>query len=44
MTILVDPISKRDLSITKINRILENKIFDTLKEKGILERGKYYES
>lgn len=44
MTILVDPISKRDLSVTKINRILENKIFDNLKENGILERGKYYES
>ena len=44
MTILVDPISKRDLSVTKINRILENKIFNTLKDEGILERGKYYES
>lgn len=43
MTILVDPISKRDLSITKISRILENKIFRILNKNAILERGKYYE-
>ena len=44
MTVLVDPNSKRDLNITKINRILENKIFRILKKDAILERGKYYES
>lgn len=43
-TILVDPITKNDLKITKINRIIELKIFKYFKNKGILERGKYYES
>jgi len=43
MTILVDPLSDKDLKITKINRILEKKVFNRLKDRGILERGKYYE-
>lgn len=44
MTVLVDPISNKDLKVTKINRVLERKIFKLLKHRGILERGKYYES
>lgn len=43
MTILVDPLSKKDLKITKINRILEKMILKKLEHKGQLERGSYYE-
>lgn len=42
-TILVDPLSKKDLKITKINRILEKIILKKLEYKGQLERGSYYE-
>ena len=44
LSILVDPISQKDLKVTRINRLLEQKLFKILKEKKILERGKYYES
>lgn len=44
MTILVDPLSRNDLKITKINRLLEKIVLHKLKKKDILERGKYYES
>lgn len=43
MTILVDPLSKKDLKITKINRILEKRILKKLEHNGQLERGSYYE-
>ncbi len=43
LTILVDPLSKRELKVTSINRFLENRILKRLKFKGLLERGKYYE-
>lgn len=42
-TILVDPLGKKDLKITSLNRFLENIILKRLSKKGILERGKYYE-
>lgn len=42
-TILVDPLGKKDLKITSVNRFLENLILKRLSKKGILERGKYYE-
>ena len=41
-TILVDPLGKKDLKITSLNRTLENMIIKKLSKKGILERGKYY--
>lgn len=44
MTILVEPLSDNDLKVTKFNRLIEKKILNNLKTKGILERGKYYES
>ena len=44
MTILVDPLSNKDLKITKINRALERRILNKLKKINALERGKYYES
>lgn len=42
-SILVDPISKEDIKITRINRLIENKIISKLSKTGILKRGKYYE-
>lgn len=42
-TILVDPLGKKDLKITSLNRTLENLVLKRLSKKGILERGKYYE-
>ena len=42
-TILVDPLGKKDLKITGLNRILENFILKKYEKKGVFERGKYYE-
>lgn len=42
-TVLVEPIHKQELFLTKFNRIIENKIFKKLKEYYNIERGKYYE-
>ena len=42
-TILVDPLGEKDLKITSLNRKIEARIVKRYKEKGILERGKYYE-
>ncbi len=41
-TILVDPLGKKDLKITSINRFLENKIFRYYEKKAIMKRGRYY--
>lgn len=38
-TVLVDPFEKQELFLTKINRLIENKIL----EKNNLKRGDYYE-
>jgi HAD superfamily phosphatase (TIGR01668 family) len=40
VSILVDPISKNESILTKINRIKENKL---IKKYNLLEKGKYYE-
>ena len=42
-TILTDPLGKKDLKITYLNRKIENKIINHYSKKGIFERGKYYE-
>lgn len=42
-TILVDPLGTKDLKITKFNRILEQKMLQGLKEKGMFEKGVYYD-
>lgn len=42
-TILVDPLAKKDLKVTGINRFLERRIFKKYQKLGLLERGKYYE-
>lgn len=41
-TILVDPLGKKDLKITNINRKIEKVIVDNYKKRGIFERGNYY--
>ena len=41
-TILVDPITEKDLWITKLNRLEENRKFRKYKKKNLFERGKYY--
>ena len=43
MTVLVDPMGKKDLKITALNRILENYIVKKYSKKKIFERGKYYD-
>lgn len=43
MTILVDPLSEKDLRITKINRFIERKIIKKINNKNVLERGCYYD-
>ena len=42
-TILVDPMSKKDLKITSINRRLEAQKIKKLSKMRLLERGRYYE-
>ena len=42
-SILVNPISKKDKVGTKINRFFEKRIYASLKRRGLLERGVYYE-
>lgn len=42
-TILVDPLGKKDLKITGINRLIEKRIVNNYKKRGLFERGKYYE-
>lgn len=42
-TILVDALGEEDLKVTKLNRLIENKIIKHYQRKGIFERGKYYD-
>lgn len=42
-TILVNPISKNDITVTKFNRKLEKIIEKKLYKRNLFERGKYYE-
>ena len=43
MTIFVDPMGKKDLKVTRINRVIENIIINNYNKKGIFKRGNYYE-
>lgn len=42
-TILVDPLGKKDLKITNLNRKIEELIVRKYEKRGLFERGKYYE-
>lgn len=43
LSILVNPISNIDYFITKINRVIEGKIFKTLEDRGMFKIGEYYD-
>lgn len=43
LTILVNPITKKELIITKFNRLLEKIIIHKLSKKSVFIKGKYYE-
>lgn len=43
LTVLVNPISKKDFIYTKFNRFLEKRIIKKLSKKSLFMRGKYYE-
>lgn len=42
-TCLVEPLGKKDLKITGLNRMIENKILDKYEKREIFKRGKFYE-
>lgn len=42
-TILVQPLSSKDLFLTKFNRFIEGIVMNRLKKYGLFEKGKYYE-
>lgn len=42
-TTLVEPLGKKDLKITGLNRIIENKILSKYEKKKIFKRGNFYE-
>ncbi|MBE6138691.1 MAG: YqeG family HAD IIIA-type phosphatase [Firmicutes bacterium] len=42
-TILVNPISKKDLFFTKFNRLIEKRIMKKLRNKDLFVKGRYYE-
>lgn len=42
-TILIDPLGKKDLKITSLNRFIERKILKKYEDKGIMKKGVYYE-
>lgn len=43
MTILVDPLGKKDLKITGLNRFFEDKIIRRYEKRGDFKRGSYYD-
>ncbi len=42
-TVLITPLIEKDLWVTKVNRMRENRIFNKLEKLGYLEKGKYYD-
>lgn len=40
--ILVDPLAKKDLKITTVNRIIENQILKKYEKKKVMKKGEYY--
>ncbi len=42
-TVLVDPLGKKDLKVTAINRFLENRVLKRLKKQKLFEKGCYYD-
>ena len=42
-SILVNPINDHEMFITKINRLIEKRIFKKLTKKGLFKKGEYYD-
>ena len=42
-SILVNPLTQHDYTITFVNRLIEKIVYDRLSKKDLLIRGKYYE-
>ena len=42
-TILVDPLGVKDLKITGLNRIVENRIIKKYEDEGVFKKGRYYD-
>ena len=42
-TVLVDPLTMKDLKITSFNRFLEKKIMNKLEKKDTFKKGRYYD-
>lgn len=42
-TVLIDPLGKKDLKITSLNRFIEGKILKYYENKSIMKKGVYYE-
>ena len=42
-SILINPISKYDRTITKFNRHIEKKLFKKMEKKDLFKKGNYYE-
>ena len=42
-TVLINPISKKDTFLTKINRTIERMIMDRLRKNDLFTKGKYYD-
>ena len=43
MTILVEPLAKKDLKITSLNRIIEKRLIKKYEKRGLFKKGEYYE-
>ena len=42
-SVLVNPLTERDHTVTWINRLLEKMIFNSLEKKEVFKRGEYYD-
>ena len=42
-SILVNPIGTLDFALTKLNRLIENSIYNSLEKNELLKKGEYYE-
>lgn len=42
-SILINQMSKNDLQVTKVNRVIENMIFNNFEKKGLFKVGDYYD-
>lgn len=42
VTVLVDPMGKKDLKVTSINRFIENKILNYYEKNKLMKKGEYY--